>query len=77
MQPSRMFNASAMHEAELMREISAMRLAEQALRSSDHPERQSALRVISIRIASWRRLAAEATRLRPRATSTAHNAGLN
>jgi len=52
-----MFNSGAMHEAELMREISAMRLAEQALASSTtSPRRFSPFGSLAFRIANWRRL---------------------
>lgn len=57
MQPSRMFNAGAMHEVELMREVSAMRLAERAIRSSGSSARGfSPIGSLAFRVAHWRRL---------------------
>ena len=57
MQPSRMFNAGADHEIELMREVSAMRLAEQASRGTETTMRSfSPVASIAFRIAHWRRL---------------------
>ena len=56
MQPSRMFNAGAIHEAELMREVSAMRLAEQASQGTGANVRSSPMTSLAFRIAHWRRL---------------------
>lgn len=59
MQPSRMVNYSAMQQVELMREISTMRLAEQALRSTEPGARLrgiSPIGSLAYRIANWRRL---------------------
>ena len=60
MQPSRMFNHSTMHQAELLREASAMRLADQAaaVRTSTDARRVSPLGSLAYRIANWRRLSA-------------------
>ena len=57
MHPSRMFNQGTMQTRELMREVSAMRLAEQAARSTEPPAwRFSPVGSLAFRIASWRRL---------------------
>ena len=54
MQPSRMFNAGADHEIELMREVSAMRLAEQASRGTETTVRAfSPVVSVAFRITPW------------------------
>ncbi len=57
MQPSRMFNHGAMSQADLMREVSAMRLAEQALQSTvPRARRFSPVGSLAFAVANWRRL---------------------
>lgn len=57
MQPSRMFNAGAMRDADLMREVAAMRLADGASRSAAPTTRMvSPVGSLAHRVASWRRL---------------------
>ena len=59
MQPSRMFNQGTMQTAELMREVSAMRLAEQAIQpAAPRVRRFSPAGSLAFTIATWRRLSA-------------------
>ncbi len=59
MQPSRMFNQGTMQTAELMREVSSMRLAEEATRTpAPRARRFSPVGSLAFTIASWRRLSA-------------------
>jgi hypothetical protein len=52
-----MFNAGVVHEAELMREVAAMRLAEQASQGAETTLRSSSPTAsLAFRIAHWRRL---------------------
>ena len=59
MQPSRMFNQGTMQTAELVREVSAMRLAEQAVQTpAPRARRFSPVGSLAFTIAGWRRLSA-------------------
>lgn len=59
MQPSRMFNQSSMQTSELMREVAAMRLAEQATPpTTPRARRYSPVGSLAFTIANWRRLSA-------------------